>query len=244
MEYKKISNLSLFNDDQKEWFKNYVIYSDGKVVNEKTGKEVSQTLHGTRGFVVNLSIYIDGERKQRQIIVHRAVADLFIRPIMDGEKLSFKDGNKKNTDVSNLFYEKTEKLKKIEHSESVIAKKGITEEGRICTSCGSFKTWVEMCNKKSSICRKCASKRGVEYQKKVGYSENPVSYKTYAERFVQDCPVDIDGQLGFKCAKCGTIFLITRSRVLNRAKAMKVGHELKPLMCLNCDTKGGKISEI
>ena len=240
MEYKKISDLSFFTEEQKGWFKNYVISSDGqKIENEKTGKEVSRTLHGTRGYVVNLSIYIDGERKQRQIIVHRTVAELFIRPMGDGEKLSFKDGNKLNTDVSNLFYEKTEKSKKVDKSLEIIKKKGITEEGRLCTSCGEFREWKDMAGKKSSICKKCASKRSFEYQKAVKYSERSVSYDTYADRFVSDNPINLDGYLGLKCVKCGETFLITRSRVLNRIKAVKIGHNPKPLVCPNCGTKGG-----
>lgn len=237
MEYKKITDLSFFSDEQKGWFDNYIIYEDGTVYNQKTCKEVAKTLHGSRGYVVNLSIYIDGKRRQRQIVVHRAVADLFIRPIADGEKLCFVDDNKENTHMSNLKYVLTKKKKMEEHGETVAKQKGITKEGRICTKCKVFKPWKEMASSKLSVCRKCASERGMNYQKSVNYSQQPVKFATYASRLKRDNPVDVNGFLGAACSICKKVFLLTRSKVLNRIKSFQKNNNSSPLVCPECKEK-------
>lgn len=240
MNFKRISDLSFFNDDQKQWFKSYIIYENGDVFNEKTGKPVARTMHGPRGYVVNLSIHVDGVRKQRQVALHRALADLFIRPIKDGEKLFFIDNDKKNISISNLVYRLTENQKKKEYGKCLAEMKGITEEGRFCNTCGEFKTWDEMSGKaKSSTCRKCASKRGSEYQKSVDYSSLPVSFDTYSEQLKDDHPINNNGLLCFKCSKCGNEFLLGRSKVLSRVRSIKLTYNVKPLVCDKCVT-GGK----
>lgn len=238
MEFKKISNLSFFSDEQKEWFRNYIVYENGDIFNEKTGKSVAKTLHGSRGYVVNLSIYVEGIRKQRQIIVHRAMADLFIGPIKDGEKIYFYDENKENINISNIAYTDTEKSRKAKTTLESIKAKGITKDGRICTSCNKFKIWKEMAGKKSSICRLCASQRGMKYQKTVNYSNQSVKFKTYSERLKQDNPVDVNGLLGAICSKCKNVFLLTRSKVLSRIRSIRLSYNVKPLICKECIEKG------
>lgn len=110
--YKMASELSFLTNDQKRYFENYRLYMDGIVYNEKTGKEVSKTKHGTRGYVVNLSRYIDGRRRQKQICIGRAIADLFIRPVKDDEIIEYADKNKENFEPSNLKYKKINKMEK------------------------------------------------------------------------------------------------------------------------------------
>lgn len=233
MDFKEISDLSFFSDEQKKMFKNYIIYEDGTVFNRKTGKNVSKTLHGVRGYVSNLSIYIDGKRKQRQIVIHRAIADLFIRPIKDGERIKLKDGNKKNTHVSNIEYVKTEKKRNKEKVKKNKEAKGITSSGRICTKCKKFKIWDEFCGK-HSICRKCANEIGIEYQKSVGYQKLHVKFKTYAVRLAADNPIDVNGFLGVACSKCKDIVMLTRTKVSNRLKSIKCGYKPKPIICEKC----------
>jgi hypothetical protein len=242
MDFKRISDLSFFNDDQKQWFKNYIIYENGDVFNEKTGKSVARTMHGSRGFVVNLSMHVDGIRRQRQVALHRAIADLFIRPIKEGEKLFFIDSDKKNISVGNLIYRLTEKQKKAEYGKCLVEMKGISDSGRFCNSCGNFKSWDEMAgknNNKSSTCRQCASKRGSEYQKSVDYSKRPVNFDTYSSALKDDSPINKDGLLGFVCSKCKKEFLLQRSKVLSRVRSIKLTYNVKPLVCEECVT-GGK----
>lgn len=234
MEFKKVSDLSFFTDEQKLWFMNYIIYKDGKVFNEKTGKYANRTLHGdgSRGYVVNLSIHLDGIRKQRQISLHKALADLFIRPMSEGETVVFLDGDKTNISIENLIYRLTNRQKKAEYSKCSVEMKGITEEGRVCTTCKDFKEWEEMSgNKKSSVCRECASKRGYEYQKRVGYWNKPVNFDTYSEQLKDDLPINVDGKIGFNCVKCGDVFLLTRGKVQNR---IRVEFCIVPLICDKC----------
>lgn len=234
MEYKNIRDLSFFSKEQKELFKNYIISKDGKVFNKKTNKDISNTIHGTRGYVANLSVRRDGVRIQRQIVIHRAIADLFIRPIKSGEKLCFVDKDKTNISISNLTYKITEQKKKEEYSKCLAEMKGITDYGRICTTCGELKEWKLMSANSSAICRTCASKRGVEYQKKHKYSEQPVPYDTYATRFKDDGPIDIDGFLGFYCYICKEQFKIQRGKVLNRLRSIKLKYNVQPLICTEC----------
>lgn len=238
MDYKYVSDLSFFDDDQKEWFKNYIVYENGDIYNEKTDKYVSKTLHGIRGFVVNLSIHIDGNRMQRQIVVHKAVADLFIGPIKDGEKLVFLDGDKENVKSSNLIYRMTKSQQSLEYSKCLNEMKGITDDGRICNICEEFVKWDLIAgpdDKKLSICKRCVSKRGMEYQKSVNYSGGSVSFDTYADRMLESDDVSsVDGFLGVACSKCKEVFLITRGRVLNRIKSIKNKCDVLPLICAKC----------
>ncbi len=241
MEFKKISDLSFFTDEQKLWFMNYIMYKDGKVFNEKTGKYANRTLHGdgSRGYVVNLSIHLDGVRKQRQISVHKALADLFIRPMSTGETIVFLDGNKENISLDNIIYRLTGRQRKVEYGKCAIEMKGITEKGRVCITCKDFKEWDEMSgNKKSSVCRECASKRGYEYQKSVDYSNKPVNFDTYAEVLKMDSPINVDGKLGFNCDSCKKVFLLTRGKVQNRTRIIS----RTPLLCDDCidNSTGGK----
>lgn len=108
-EYKMANNLSFLTKEQSIYFNRYRFYIDGTVYNEKTGKEIARTKHGKRGYVVNLSKYVDGRRKQRQISLGRAIADLFIRPVTDDYIIEYEDSNKENFDLSNLKYRKINK---------------------------------------------------------------------------------------------------------------------------------------
>jgi hypothetical protein len=240
MDFKRISNLSFFSDEQKEWFKNYIIYENGDIYNEKTEKIVARTMHGSRGYVVNLSIHENGVRQQRQISLHRALADLFLRPISDGEKLFFIDGDKTNLEICNLIYRFTDKQKKKEYSKCLKEMKGITDEGRFCNVCEKFKVWEDMSGgNKVSICRSCATKRGTEYQKSVKYSNRPVGFATYADILSGDNPINMDGYLGFVCTKCNKEFLLRRSKVLSRVRSIKLAYNTNPLVCDEC-AAGGK----
>lgn len=234
MNFKEISDLSFFSAEQKELFRSYIIYEDGTVFNRKTKKNVSKTLHGVRGYVSNLSVYVDGKRKQRQIVIHRAVADLFIRPMKDGEKIRLKDDDKKNTHFSNIEYVKTEKKKNIERIEKNKTEMGITDTGRVCVKCGQFKSWKMMGGKKSAVCKMCANKMRSEYQKSINYSRLNVKYETYAERLADDNPVDVNGFVGIHCALCNDIVMMTRTRVLNRLKTISRGYTPKPIICKQC----------
>lgn len=240
MEYKRISDLSFLSEDQKKFFKHYVMYEDGTIFNEKTDSAVEKTLHGNRGYVANLSVHVGGFRWQRQITIHRALADLFIGPIKDGEKLIFLDGDKTNLDLKNIVYRMTKTQQSIEYGKCLMEMKGITEEGRICNSCDSFVTWDLIAGppeKKLSICKKCVSKRGIKYQKEVGYANMNVPFETYADRLVGDSVVDIDGFLGVNCSVCGEKFLLTRSKVLNRIKSLSKNYNVHPLLCDECAEK-------
>lgn len=237
MRYKNISDLSFFSKEQKELFKNYIISEDGVVFNKNTDKNISNTIHGTRGYVANLSVRRDGVRIQRQIVIHRVIADLFVRPIKSGEKLCFISGDKTNISISNLAYKLTGQKKKEEYSKCLAEMKGITDDGRICTTCGEFKEWELMSANSSAICRTCASRRGVEYQKEHKYSEQSVPYDTYATRFKYDGPINIDGSLGFYCSVCKEQFKIQRGKVLNRLRSIKLKYNVQSLICTECKEK-------
>lgn len=232
---KSISELSGFTDIQKEAFENYLISDEGIVTNSKTGNKIVGTYHGTRGLVINLSSSVNGARIQKQITVHRVVAELFIRKILPGETIVFLDGDKENTSKSNLVYRLTQKAKSEEYSECAKQMKGITKDGRFCNSCGEFKVWEDMGNgTKGSICRSCSSKKGNEYQKKTGYIKKNVKYDTYADKLKNDNPLNVQGFLAFVCTKCGNVFLPVRGKIVNRVQSLKKGWRPKPITCEDC----------
>ena len=239
MKSKSISELSYLTHEQKEIFSKYILFENGNVVNEKTGKEVSKTLHGTRGYVVNLVVHVDKKRVQKQIVIHKAVADLFIGPLTDGYKLTFVDGNKENICLSNLAYRMTEKQRKAEYSKCLTEMKGITEEGRVCSVCKEFKNFDEFPNAGvgSAVCLQCANKRSIDYQRSVNFSHKPVPFETYCERLDQDNPQNINGNIGLICCICGNIFLPSRGMIANRVNTIKSGKTPKSPKCKQCKEK-------
>lgn len=238
MSVKRVSDISFLTSEQSELFSNYTISNLGVIYNEKTGKETNKTIHGKRGYVVNLSISVGGKRTQRMIVVARAMADLFMRPIKDGEKICFIDNDNTNIDIDNIVYRMTKLSMNKEYCECSKAYKGITKKGRFCTICEKFVKWDDISSgsdgKKLSICKKCSSARGVKYQKSVGFSNAPAPFSTYHERLKLDNPIDVNGNLGIKCPECLNIFIPARSKVLGRVKLLSSGKTPVKFICNEC----------
>ena len=74
----------------------YLISIDGRIFNEKTGKELKQYDNGN-GYL-KLTLTIDG--KQVQKLSHRIVAETYL--IDKSTQVNHKDGNKKNNYIENL----------------------------------------------------------------------------------------------------------------------------------------------
>ena len=75
----------------------YFINKQGKVKNEK-GKVMGYDLSNSGYYRVTLTI----NKKKRKFSVHRLVAMIFIRPILDGEVVNHINGKKLDNHVSNL----------------------------------------------------------------------------------------------------------------------------------------------
>lgn len=74
----------------------YLVYENGDIVNEKTGRSLKPQNNGNGYFKVTLTI--GGEQVQKY--VHRLVAECHLPN--NNIQVNHKDGNKKNNNVSNL----------------------------------------------------------------------------------------------------------------------------------------------
>ena len=79
-------------------FENYSISEDGKVFNNKTGREL-KAFDGNRGYK---TIYLRKDGKNHGHLLHRLLAIHFITNPENKGFVNHKDGNKHNNDLSNL----------------------------------------------------------------------------------------------------------------------------------------------
>lgn len=121
-----------------ELIKNYSISPNGIVVNKITKRELKQDL--STGYA---SVVLSNKGHKRKFLVHRLVAELFIRNIENKPCVNHKDGNKTNNDVSNLewvTYSENEIHshnvlgKKIKHSDETKRKIGIANKNKTRSS--------------------------------------------------------------------------------------------------------------
>lgn len=81
-----------------EGYENYSISEDGRVYNTKFGRNIKHNLNSIGYSRVSLS----NKGKQKQLLVHRLVAQAFIPNPNNLPEVNHKDGNKRNNNVDNL----------------------------------------------------------------------------------------------------------------------------------------------
>ena len=91
-------------------FLNYVVSTDGKVINIKTNTE-KKLGHDHKGYM-KVDLYSHGKRKTKR--VHVLVADAFLEPDPSRPEINHKDGNKLNNNVTNL--ERVTKSENMKHA--------------------------------------------------------------------------------------------------------------------------------
>lgn len=79
-------------------YQNYEVSNLGKVRNKDTMKELKPIKTPIGYYVVCL--YSFGKHKNE--LIHRLVANAFLKPIPDKKEVNHKDGNKQNNKISNL----------------------------------------------------------------------------------------------------------------------------------------------
>lgn len=84
--------------DWKHYIDKYEVSEDGRVRNTKTGR-ILKPKKNKRGYIF-YGISVNG--KYKDIIAHRAVAELFIENPYDKPQVNHKDGNKENNYFLNL----------------------------------------------------------------------------------------------------------------------------------------------
>lgn len=83
-----------------EGFENYLIYSDGRVWSERTGKFLKPEINKSGYLIVDLRR--NGEHNRRR--VHRLVAEAFIPNPNNYPVVNHIDEDKTNNDISNLHW--------------------------------------------------------------------------------------------------------------------------------------------
>lgn len=83
-----------------EGFPSYIIYSDGRVYNKKTGKFLR--IHFDSSGYRHVTLYNGTKRSRKTFKVHRLVARAFIPNPNNLEEVNHKDENKSNNNVWNL----------------------------------------------------------------------------------------------------------------------------------------------
>ncbi len=102
----------------------YTIYSDGKVISNKTyrkafyGREVKPYTHTKNGYQ---SIDLRIDNKYVRYLLHRLVAECFISNPENKPEVNHKDGVKTNNDISNLEWATRSENEK--HAYSVLGKR-------------------------------------------------------------------------------------------------------------------------
>lgn len=127
-------------------FENYLVSNKGRIYNILLKKEMKVIY--SKGFKI---IRITMNFKTYTVLVHRVVAELFIDNPLKYKYVLFKDNNKSNCDVTNLFWssspnalteeERLEKLRKRNVQKVVNRRKKIKEQairykGSSCLICG------------------------------------------------------------------------------------------------------------
>ena len=91
---KSISELQGYED-----FTNYVIYSNGAVINKTTNRRIAQTQCKSTGYFM---VSLWNNNKRRSCTLHRLLALAFLDNPRNSTEVNHKDGNKANNDLSNL----------------------------------------------------------------------------------------------------------------------------------------------
>lgn len=84
---------------QLENFSNYLIYPDGKIINIKSNRSITHSLHCSGYYIVKL---VDDAGIRKTFRLHRLLAILFIPNPNNFPYINHKDENKQNNSLDNL----------------------------------------------------------------------------------------------------------------------------------------------